>query len=671
MEKDEEARLRQLAARESVEAANCEVTDADAHLTPEEKALAKIPSKLLNKVLSKERQRQMFFAGVFAMSNSPETASNSHQNPAAIANDHIASSSWMDLVSCPPVPESMFAYAKSIQESCASAAQQSVQWLNLNETENQPQFNPRPDSVTPLMAALRRRNASSASSPPPRAAASASNPSSPLHSPKSPQSRFRSMKGFTQPPPLHLRAVSQQETPSFTAEQAAQPPVPSDSAAPATEIPLEKPKQDIAHEPFSRHLQTGKSKLTSVGELAADAVAWSSGQNISRAFSQPTFTSEGSARHIEKDIMNVQSSWRPLTTQQQAATSDFWESVESMSSTNAQQIDSSGANNVRVIGRIRRSNSVLTTQHLAGAPLVQQSKTFEQKQPPESSTSESHVKTNIAKHRKLLGVIKEQAQQWAFEANINVSFDIMDENGNNKCTFRELVLWIRHNYHELNRLPVLLHAFEDTVGHPMTPDSFVSKSQFSALLSAILHTSRAWVLFDSLVGDAHAVKSEDVVLSHESFVKGVQQLCSSLSKSSIEEHWSNLYMHSADDHGVSFKRFCIWLKGCDDSLQQQLLKSCTESNGKDSHAESSAVYSIVKPHILSLKDSIDESSSLNLEHFNLGPQEMSAWAPVFLSTSVSEMRLSYNRIGAASISHFLPAFSGQPLGGVGNGVVKL
>jgi hypothetical protein len=670
MEKDEEARLRQLAAQESDQAANCEVAEAESHLTPEEKALAKIPTKLLNKVLSKERQRQMFFAGVLAMSNSPETTPNAHQNPAAIANDHLVSSSWMDLVSCPPVPESMFAYAKSIQESCASAAQQSVQWLNLNETENQPQFNPRPDSVTPLMAALRRRKASSASLPPPRAAASASDPSSPLHSPKSPQSRLRSMKGTTQPPPLHLRSVSQQENPSFTAEPAAQPPVPSHSAAPTTEIPLEIPKQDIAHEPFSRHLQTGKSKLTSVGELAADAVAWSSGENM-RSFSQPTFISGGSARHIEKDIMNVQSSWKSLTTQQQATSSEFWDSVEILSSTNPQQIDSGGAKNVRVIGRIRRSNSILTPQHLAGAPLAQQSKTFDQKQPPANSTCESHVKANIAKHGKLLGVIKEQAKQWSFEANINVSFDIMDENGDNKCAFRELVLWIRHNYHELNRLPVLLHAFEDTVGHPMTPDSFVSKSQFSSLLGAILHTSRVWILFDSLVGEQHAVKHEDVVLSHELFVQGIQQLCSNLGKSAAEEHWSNLYVHSADGHGVSFQRFCIWLKGCDESLQQQLLKLCTESSGKDTHAETSAVYSIAKPHILSLKDSIDDSSALNLEHFNLGPQEMSAWAPVFLSTSVSEMCLSYNRIGAASISHFLPAFAGRPLGGVGNGVVKL
>jgi hypothetical protein len=382
--------------------------------------------------------------------------------------------------------------------------------------------------------------------------------------------------------------------------------------------------------------------------------------------------------------MNVQSSWRSLTTQQNAASSDFWDSVESVSPTNTQRIESGGAKNVRVVGRIRRSNSILMSQNLAGnsilmpqnlaaAPLVEPSKTIDQKQPCASSTCESHVlKTNIAKHRKLLCVIKEQAQQWSFEANVNVSFDIMDENGDNKCAFRELVLWIRHNYHELNRLPVLLHAFEDTIGHPMAPDSFVLKSHFSALLGAILHSARVWVLFDSLIGDTHDAKSDHVVLSRESFVQGIQQLCSGTGKIVIEEHWDNLYVHSADQHGVSFKRFCVWLKGCDDSLQQQLLKPCTEFNSKVAHTESSAVYSIVKPHILSLKDSIDESSSaLNLEHFNLGPQEMSAWAPVFLSNTVSEMRLSYNRIGAASISHFLPAFAGRALGGVGNGVVKL
>ena len=72
MEKDEEARLRQLTAQETDSTTNCEVTDADALLTPEEKALAKIPTKLLNKILSKERHRQMFFAGVLAMTNAPE-----------------------------------------------------------------------------------------------------------------------------------------------------------------------------------------------------------------------------------------------------------------------------------------------------------------------------------------------------------------------------------------------------------------------------------------------------------------------------------------------------------------------------------------------------------------------------------------------------------------------
>lgn len=62
---------------------------------------------------------------------------------------------------------------------------------------------------------------------------------------------------------------------------------------------------------------------------------------------------------------------------------------------------------------------------------------------------------------------------------------------------------------------------------------------------------------------------------------------------------------------------------------------------------------------------------LNIEHFNLGPHEMAAWAPVFLASEVSEMRLSYNRIGAQSISSFLPAIAGRSFGGIGEGVVKL
>ncbi len=62
---------------------------------------------------------------------------------------------------------------------------------------------------------------------------------------------------------------------------------------------------------------------------------------------------------------------------------------------------------------------------------------------------------------------------------------------------------------------------------------------------------------------------------------------------------------------------------------------------------------------------------LNLEHFNLGPHEIAAWAPVFVAAEVSEMRLSHNRVGAEAISSFLPAVGGHALGGVGDGVVKL
>ena len=107
------------------------------------------------------------------------------------------------------------------------------------------------------------------------------------------------------------------------------------------------------------------------------------------------------------------------------------------------------------------------------------------------------------------------------------------------------------------------------------------------------------------------------------------------------------------------------------SVQQQLLRCCDESGGEDLRGEQSACYSIVKPHILSMTDSSNESCSLNLEHYNLGPQEMATWLPVLQATNVSEMRLSHNRIGAGSISCFLPVVAGRPLGGVGKGVVKL
>jgi hypothetical protein len=124
------------------------------------------------------------------------------------------------------------------------------------------------------------------------------------------------------------------------------------------------------------------------------------------------------------------------------------------------------------------------------------------------------VRETLGRHRGILAVIEEQEKQWSFGANVNVSFDIMDENGDNKCTFRDLALWIRRDYHQLHRLPVLLHAFEETVGHSVSPDSFISRLQFPALLSAVLRTSRAWVLFDSLA-DHHGLKDGDKTLSKQ------------------------------------------------------------------------------------------------------------------------------------------------------------
>lgn len=78
----------------------------------------------------------------------------------------------------------------------------------------------------------------------------------------------------------------------------------------------------------------------------------------------------------------------------------------------------------------------------------------------------------------------------------------------------------------------------------------------------------------------------------------------------------------------------------------------------------------MKPHILSLAHPNDSGNVLNLDHFNLGPHEMSAWAQVFSTTDISEIRLSHNRISHC-INSLLPALAGRSLGGIGEGVVKL
>jgi hypothetical protein len=271
----------------------------------------------------------------------------------------------------------------------------------------------------------------------------------------------------------------------------------------------------------------------------------------------------------------------------------------------------------------------------------------------------------------MLDTIEEQEGLWKVEANVKVAFDVMDENGLNKCTYRDLVMWIRRNYPHLHHLPVLLHAFEETAAEIMTPDSYVSKEQFSTLLHAILHTSRVWVLFDSMIGDKNSRKDENKVLSRESFVQGMQQLCEKMDMARIEEHWSELSDRPVGSHGPFFRDFCNWLAGCTHNTQKQILSvSIVNRSGEDQHSDISAGFFTVKPHILSVQQQTG-GGVLCLENINLGPHEMGAWAPFLAGMEFSEIRLSHNRIGEHSISAFIPAFAGRSLGGVGDGVSKL
>jgi len=73
----------------------------------------------------------------------------------------------------------------------------------------------------------------------------------------------------------------------------------------------------------------------------------------------------------------------------------------------------------------------------------------------------------------MLETIEEQERLWGVEANASIAFDVMDENGANKCTFRDLAVWIRRNYTHLHHMPVLLHAFEETAAESMTADTCV------------------------------------------------------------------------------------------------------------------------------------------------------------------------------------------------------
>ena len=141
----------------------------------------------------------------------------------------------------------------------------------------------------------------------------------------------------------------------------------------------------------------------------------------------------------------------------------------------------------------------------------------------------------------------------------------------------------------------------------------------------------------------------------------------------LEQLWSGLSLLATEHHAVAFKTFCVWLSGCDHRLQQQMLSCCTSAPDSSAHSDFldlPAAYCIAKPHILSLQERGAKGCVLNLEHFNLGPHELAAWAPVFSSSEITEIRLSHNRI-AHCIGSTLPAIAGRFLGGIGDGVVKL
>jgi hypothetical protein len=247
--------------------------DDDITIDPqgEEAVLSKIPPKLLMNLLSKEHQRQVFFAGVNALTNASEASLHSLEEPISTQHDHRSLSSWMDMVSSPPVPESMFAYAKAINGSCASAAQQSTEWFTQNETENQPQLSRPSNTVTPLMLALRRRKASSSSASPSAAAPSDTPPSS---SPKSPQ---RSRRDSVIPPTIHLRSGSSQQLPLLDEQQRV--------LSPPTPVIQETPTQLSATHSQATSLRV---PVVSFGGLAADLLSLNCGETLTYALSKLT-----------------------------------------------------------------------------------------------------------------------------------------------------------------------------------------------------------------------------------------------------------------------------------------------------------------------------------------------------------------------------------------------
>jgi hypothetical protein len=228
-------------------------------------------------------------------------------------------------------------------------------------------------------------------------------------------------------------------------------------------------------------------------------------------------------------------------------------------------------------------------QGLATAPTVQT---------PAAKTHERDFQVHemIAKHKKILASIKEQEKQWTVASNAGIFFDIMNETGDGKCSFRDLVLWVRRNYHELHRLPVLLHAFEATAGATMSSDVHVTRLQFPQLLSAILQASRVWVLFDCLASEKVASKGSEKLLSESRFAQGMTQLCDDMGADSIQEHWQRLCGLSIDQqHSVTFTVFCSWMTSLDHGTQQQMLAFCAQLHDNDARSDLPAVYVLFSP----------------------------------------------------------------------------
>lgn len=586
-EKEQSELQRQLvAAKAAAEAVCSDDENAPSKMAGEDDVLARIPQKLLVKVLSKERQRQVFFAGVSALSSAPEASMHSLEENVTSENDHRHTSSWMDSISSAPVPESLFAYAKRIESSRAAAAHQSTEWFSEKDNENQPQVSKPTHSVTPLMLALQRRRASASitSLTSPTAAATSNSTS-----PSSPQSPKRLSRDASHPPPMYLRSVSTEHIPSIPENQRA--------SSPSRTASHQKPAEQCAEKTLN---------APCFANVASDYLAFNSGMTLSHT--EHHSRDDVPLHEKQNDVLRGRSSWRTVTDQQPSIDRDFWTCVEVASSGDLRD---SGHKSSRIIGR-PRSNSIRIVQTLGERPgssealsLRPASPAAHIVQPKAAATEESRfqLKEMAGKHRKMLWAIEEQEKQWSIPANSNISFDIMDENGDGKCTFRDLAMWVRRNHHELHRLPVLLHAFQDTIGTVMSSESFVSRERFPKLLTCILHAARAWVLFDCMAGNSHTSKGDGKVLSKECFVHALKQLCEDLHADDIDGQWQNLSECSSDTQaGVTFMAFCTWLSTCEHWQLQQMLNFCKEPRGKDDEIDPPAAYSIVKPHILNMKE---------------------------------------------------------------------